>query len=50
MILFRKVVLFSKQKLKYRHREQTWISRGKGGGDGMNWEIGIDIYTLLCVR
>ena len=24
----------------------------KGWGDGMNWEIGIDIYTLLilCIK
>ena len=22
---------------------------GKGGG-GMDWEIGIDIYTLLCIK
>ena len=20
------------------------------GGDGMNWEIGIDIYTLICIK
>ena len=23
---------------------------GGGGGDVMNWEIGIDIYTLICVK
>ena len=23
--------------------------RGMAGG-GMNWEIGIDIYTLLCIK
>ena len=23
--------------------------RGEGGG-GMNWEIGIDIYTLICIK
>ena len=24
---------------------------GRGGsGGGMNWEIGIDIYTLICIR
>ena len=22
---------------------------GGGGGGGMNWEIGIDIYTLICI-
>ena len=21
-----------------------------GGGDGMNWEIGIDIYTRICIK
>ena len=20
------------------------------GGGGMNWEIGVDIYTLICVK
>ena len=23
--------------------------RGRGGG-GMNWEIGIDMYTLMCIK
>ena len=23
---------------------------GVGVGGGMNWEIGIDIYTLICIR
>ena len=22
----------------------------EGGGGGMNWEIGIDIYTLICIK
>ena len=21
-----------------------------GGGGGMNWEIGIDIHTLICIK
>ena len=25
------------------------VTRGKGGG-GINWEIGIDIYTLLYIK
>ena len=27
-------------------------SRGGGGGDGgvMNWAIGIDMYTLMCIK
>ena len=24
--------------------------RGGGGGGGMNWEIGIDMYTLMCIK
>ena len=24
--------------------------RGAGGGGGMNWEIGIDMYTLICIK
>ena len=24
--------------------------RGVGGGGGMNWEIGIDMYTLICIN
>ena len=24
--------------------------RGGGGGGGMNWEIGIGIYTLICIK
>ena len=23
---------------------------GVGGGGGMNWEIGIDMYTLICIK
>ena len=22
----------------------------RGGGGGMNWETGIDIYTLICIK
>ena len=24
--------------------------QGGGGGDVMNWKIGIDIYTLICIK
>ena len=24
--------------------------QGGGGGDGINWEIGIDIYTRICIK
>ena len=29
--------------------QQSICQRGDGGG-GMNWEIGIDIYTLICIK
>ena len=46
---------FAGQKLRHRCRGQTYgYQRGKamgeGGGGGMNWEIGIDMYTLICVK
>ena len=34
-------------------RTNVWTPRGESGGGGggvMNWEIGIDIYTLICVK
>ena len=27
----------------------TW-GGGAGGGGGMNWEIEIDMYTLICIK
>ena len=27
-----------------------WGGGGGGGGVGMNWEIGIDIYTLIHIK
>ena len=45
---------FAGQKLRHRCREQTY---GHGGGSGgglgggvMNWAIGIDMYTLMCIK
>ena len=40
---------FARQKQRYRCREQTYGHQGgkvagRGGGGGINWEIGIDIY------
>ena len=29
--------------------QQRWPPVGKGGG-GINWEIGIDMYTLLYIK
>ena len=45
---------FSGQKLRQRCREQTYGQQGAkvvgGSGGVMNWEIGIDIYTLICIK
>ena len=46
---------FAGQKLRHRCREQTYGHQGgkvaRGGGDGgMNWEIEIDMYTLMCIK
>ena len=41
------------QKLRHRCREQTCGHQGGKwwwGGSVMNWEIGIDIYTLICIK
>ena len=45
---------FAGQKLRHRCREQTyghqgWKRRG-GGGGVMHWAIGIDMYTLMCIK
>ena len=34
-------------------RTNIWTPSGEssgGGGGGMNWEIGIDMYTLMCIK
>ena len=47
---------FARQKQRHRCREQTYghqggkAGDGGRGGDGMSWEIGIDIYTPICIR
>ena len=46
---------FAEQKLRQRSREQTYghqggKAAGGGGGGVMNWEIGIDMYTLMCIK
>ena len=46
---------FAGQKSRHRCREQTYgHQRGKvvgsGGGCVMKWEIGIDMYTLMCIK
>ena len=45
---------FAGQKQRHGCREQTYGHQGGkaagGGGGGMNWEIGIDMYTLMCIK
>ena len=46
---------FAGQKLRHRCREQTYGHQGgkvagRWHGGVMNWEIGIDIYTLICIK
>ena len=45
---------FAGQKLGHRCREQTYGHQGGkvtgGWGGVMNWAIGIDIYTLICIK
>ena len=41
--------LFAEQKQRHRYREQTYGYQGQKG-DEINWEIGTDIYTLLCMN
>ena len=46
---------FAEQKLRHRCREQIYGHQGgkaarRGGGGGMKWEIGIDMYTLMCIK
>ena len=46
---------FAGQKLRHRCKEQMYghqegkAAAGVGGGV-MNWEIGIDTYTLICIK
>ena len=46
---------FAEHKLRHRCREQTygherWKAVGGGGCRVMNWEIRIDMYTLMCIK
>ena len=47
---------FVGQKLRHRCRGQTYghqggkVAWGWGGGAVMNWEIGIDIYTVIGIK
>ena len=37
------------EREKQTKRTNIWIRRRESGG-GMSWEVGVDIYTLLCIK
>ena len=41
--------LFTKQKQSHRCRKQSYGYQG-GWGVGINWEIGINVYTLVYIK
>ena len=46
---------FAGQKLRHRCKEQMYGHQGEKAADGgcggvMNWEVGIDMYTLICIK
>ena len=42
--------LLPKQKQGHRCRKQTLTRKESGVGGGINWETGIDKYTLLYIK
>ena len=42
--------LFTKQKQTHRFRKQIYGTKGERLGEGINWEFGIDMYTLLYLK
>ena len=45
--------LEGRNRHRCRERTNVWTPRekvGGGGGGGVNWEIGIDTYTLICIK
>lgn len=42
--------LFAKQEERHRHRKQMYGHQVEEKRGLMSWEIGNDIYTLLCIN
>ena len=42
--------LSTKQKQTHRHRKQTYGYHRRKGRGGINWEFGINIYTLVYIK
>ena len=45
-----KMNLFTKEKQTHRLREWIYGYRGEGWEGGIDWELGVDIYTLLYLK
>ena len=49
-----KTTTTTKHENKIPSQTNVWTPRGENGrgwgGGGMNWEIGIDMYTLMCIK
>ena len=41
---------FIKCHIIYLMKESMDGGKWQGGGGVMNWEIGIDMYTLICIK
>ena len=42
--------LFTKQKQTHRLNERTYVYQGGWVGVGIDWDFGIDMYTLLYLK
>jgi len=42
--------LIYKTDVQNIRRKQTWLPGQKVGGEGINWETDIDVYTLLYIK
>ena len=40
--------LVYKTETDHRPRTDLWLPRGRGGGGGMGWEVGVSGCQLLC--
>ena len=38
------------RKQKQGHREQSYVAKGEGLGEGMEWEVGVSRHKLLYME
>ena len=46
----RQMNLFAKQNLPHRHRKTPMVTKGERGWGRINWEFGINRFTLLYIK